>query len=106
MDFPIDWTFRHHNNVKKDKKFFKNYEEFINQRFYFESVFVIPIFDKSNFSLILGDFDNVEIIIEELYSKKKITLNTNDEIKLNRGLYRIDKKRKKKNFFEYNKYLI
>ncbi len=91
-DFPIDWTFRHHNNVKKDKKFFKNYEEFINQRFYFESVFVIPIFDKSNFSLILGDFDNVEIIIEELYSKKKITLNTNDEIKLNRGLYRIETK--------------
>ena len=91
-DFPIDWTFRHKNNSKNRESFFKNYDEFINQKFYFESVFVIPIFDDSNFSLLLGDFKSLEILIEELNTNKKIKLKSTDEIKLNKGLYRIESK--------------
>ena len=38
-------------------------------------VFVIPIFDDSNFSL-LGDFKSLEILIEELNTNKnKIKVN-------------------------------
>jgi len=91
-DFPIDWTYRHKNNAKNGEKFFKNYDEFVNQKFYFESVFIIPIFDNSNFYLLLGDFANLEILIEELYTKNKIKLKSNDEIKLKKGLYRIEAK--------------